>query len=260
MDLQAPTYALIEVRKHDRRLCFLEPGKDLTLAYSQKKGEKQVTYGGVLAKETEFINQGNYATTPISYKDTDVKKAAQKADSVLALNLRKVETIPFSKTFKEWEAKRQKVETFAALLRFPVYSLMRDSNVTERNAYLKVLRDHLAPDSTYLSIPAYREALEQYVRRLVSFKKVKEDAQTETRLKCIFENITEPSAVAFTVDQTLFHMIGNEKYEKIYRQYVKDPARLALYNEACTCRNLSQPDAPPQICTSSHSDSQTLSA
>ena len=57
MDLQAPTYALIEVRKHDRRLCFLEPGKDLTLAYSQKKGEKQVTYGGVLAKETEFINQ-----------------------------------------------------------------------------------------------------------------------------------------------------------------------------------------------------------
>ena len=50
MDLQAPTYALIEVRKHDRRLCFLEPGKDLTLAYSQKKGEKQVTYGGVLAR------------------------------------------------------------------------------------------------------------------------------------------------------------------------------------------------------------------
>lgn len=69
---------------------------------------------------------------------------------------------------------------------------MRDSNVTERNAYLKVLRDHLAPDSTYLSIPAYREALEQYVRRLVSFKKVKEDAQTETRLKCISKTSLNP--------------------------------------------------------------------
>lgn len=244
LDLLAPAYALIEVRKYDRRLCFLEPGKELTLAYSQKKGEKAVTFGGNLGKETEFINQGNYSFTPVNHGDSDVEKAVRKADSVLALNLQKVNNIPFPQTFKEWEAKRQKVETFIALLRFPVHSLMRDSHVTKRTAYLEVLRNHLAPDSTYLSIPAYREALEQYVRRLVSFKQVKEDDRIETRLACIFENISEPATVAYMVDQTLFNTAGNEKYEKLYRQYVKDPKRLALYNEACKKMDRIAPGQP----------------
>lgn len=245
LNLQAPTYALIEVRKHDRRLCFLEPGKDLTLTYSQKKGEKQVIYGGKLGKETEFLHQGNYSFIPINSKDTNIKKTIQKIDSVLALNLRKVEDIPFSKTFKAWETKRQKVESFVALLRFPSYSLIRDTNVVERMVYLAELRNRLALDSTYLSIPAYREALEQYVRRLVYFKQVNEDAQTEARLECIFENITEPSTLAYMVDRTLFHILGNAKYEKLYRQYVRDSTRLALYNEACKKMDRI---APGQLC------------
>lgn len=242
LNLQAPTYALIEVRKYDRRLCFLEPGKDLILTYSQKKGEKQVTYGGELGKEAEFIYQGNYSLISITYKDKNVREIEHKVDSVLAVNLRKVENIPFSKTFKKWEAKRQEVETFAALLRFQVHFLMQDT--AERAAYVEALRNHLAPDSTYLSIPAYREALEQYLRRLASFKKAKDVLAPDLRLECIFENITEPATVAYMVDQTLFNLAGNKKYEKLYHQYVKDPIRLGLYDEACKKMDRIAPGQP----------------
>lgn len=251
LDLSAPTYALVEVRKYDRKLCFLEPGKDLTVTYSQKKGEKQVTYGGASGKEAEFLNQGNYSFISINSTERDVQKAARKVDSILEVNLRKVETIPFSATFKEWEAKRQHTEAFAALLRFPIYSLMPDSASTERTEYLNLLHDQLATDSTYLSIPSYREALEQYVRRLISFSRQDSTMPegndlADARLNVIFANITEPAALAYIIDQTLFHLAeqGIEKYEQIYRQHVKDPARLALYNEACKKADRIAPGQP----------------
>ena len=250
MDLNAPTYALVEVRKYDRKLCFLEPGKDVTFTYSQKKGEKQVTFGGASGKENDFLNQGKYYSfIPILPTDKEIQAATRKADSVLAENLQKVEALPFSQTFKEWEAKRQQAEEFAALLRFSTFSFQKDMNGTERAAYLKILGEKLATDSTYLSIPAYREALEQYVRRLTTLDNtgnLEGTARADARLKAIFANVNEPTTVAYLVDQTLFPWAdqGIDKYEQIYREHVKDPARLALYNEACKKADRIAPGQP----------------
>lgn len=260
IDLQAPTYALVEARKLERKLCFLEPGKELTLDYSMKKGEKEITYGGTLGEEAKVLNQPKfYAFTPINYLDKDIQKAARKADSVLDANLKKLEGTAFSKTFKQWEAKRLRVEALAALQRAPL---------ADTAAYVAIIGERIAAcDSTYLSIPAYRQVLDQYIRKLVSINRkgkalLEGTDLADMRLACIFEYVKEPAAQGFLVDETLFHLgdLGIKKYEDIYNRYVKDPERLAAYAEAC---QKAKRIAPGQPCpdfrfADNHGDTVTL--
>ena len=118
-------------------------------------------------------------------------------------------------------------------------------------AYLDMLKGRQVEDSTYLSIPAYREMLDQYVRLLVRTKYgVKRSLEgtdlADARLDCIFSTFSEPSVVGFLVDKTLFHFSeqGIERYEQLYNQYVKDPQRLALFAEACKKADRIAPGQP----------------
>lgn len=230
LDLQEPTYATIEVRKHDRRLVYLEPGKDLTLSYSMKKGEKEVDFAGELAKENRFLAQnGFYSFVPVNYKDRDIRQAARRADSVLAVNRQKLKEVSLSDMFKTWENKRLEVDVCAALLRAPL---------VDTALYLQTIQEKMGMDSSYLSIPAYREFLEQYVRMWVRVNGDKSYEGTELadrRLDCIFRNFEDPATLSYLVDKTLFHFgtSGIEKYKELYNRYVKDPARLALFADAC---------------------------
>lgn len=230
LELQEPTYATIEVRKYDRRLVYLEPGKDLTLSYSMKTGEKEVSLTGELAKENQFLAQnGFYSFIPVNYRDRDIRQAARKADSVLGVNRQKLKEASLSNTFKTWENKRLEVDVCAALLRAPL---------VDTTLYLQTIREKMVMDSTYLSIPAYREFLEQYVRMWVRVKGDKLYEGTELadkRLACIFENFKDPAMLSYLVDMTLFHYgtSGIEKYKELYNRYVRDTARLALFADAC---------------------------
>lgn len=257
LDLKKPTYATVNVRKYDKRLCFLEPGKDLTFSYSMKKGEKDVAYDGDLAPVAQFLNQNDfYAITPINYLSKNIVATVQKADSILSENMKKLENTSYSATFKEWEAKRLQAEEFAALLRAPLL---------DTNAYLSTLNNKLSTDSTFLDIPAYRDALDQYIRRLVSISqkgKILEGTNlADARLKCIFENIKEPAAISYLVDLTLFHLgeSGIEKYEQIYNRYVKDPERLARYTEACKKADRIAPGQPCPDFSFQNNQGETIS-
>lgn len=258
LDLKAPTYATVEVRKYDRRLCYLEPGKDLSLSYSMKKGEKAVTFDGALAPENRFIYQNDYLPYRLDYQERNPQKNVRTIDSVLAVNLQKVAESDQSATFKEWESKRIQVEALNALMRVPLM------NAPD---HVKLLTERINRDSTYLSIPAYREALDQYIRKCVSADRqggrIPEGAGlADIRMKYILENISEPAARSYLVDITLFHFgeQGIERYDRLYNQYVTDPERLALYAEAC---KKAERIAPGQPCpdfrfADNHGDTVTL--
>lgn len=244
LDLESPTYATIYVRKYDGRLCFLEPGKDLSLSYSVKPKEKEVVYGGKLARENEFLNQnGFYSGVAINGRNNDMQEFAHRIDSALVANRHKLEETDFSKTFKQWESKRLAVNSSLKLLRM---------HAVDTSLYLQIVREHMAEDSTCLAIPAYRELLDQYIRMLVrvkskSTKMFEETELADRRLECIFENMKDPAVLSYLVDITLFHFgaDGIEKYNSLYRQYVRDLERLALFAEAC---KKAEKIAPGQPC------------
>ncbi|MEY8592090.1 TlpA disulfide reductase family protein [Butyricimonas hominis] len=243
LELKEPAYAKITVRKYDSKLCFLEPGKELTLAYSQKKGEKEIVYGGTLGEENQFLNQVKfYDGVCVDYKNHNVQVIARRADSVLAVNKAKLEKTSYSATFKAWEGKRLQVETWFPVLR---------TRELDTAVYLQTIRQCFVEDSTYLSLPNYREFLEQYVRTLVRLghgtkSTLEGEDWADARLKMIFDNFQEPAIVGYLVDVTLFHFAerGIERYEKIYNQHVKDAARLALYAEACKKADRIAPGQP----------------
>ncbi len=243
LELKEPAYAKITVRKYDSKLCFLEPGKELTLTYSQKKGEKELVYGGTLGEENQFLNQVKfYDGVRVDYKNHNVQVIARRADSVLAVNKAKLAKTSYSATFKACEGKRLQVETWFPVLR---------TRELDTAVYLQTIRQCFVEDSTYLSLPNYREFLEQYVRTLVRLghgtkSTLEGEDWADARLKMIFDNFQEPAIVGYLVDATLFHFAerGIERYEKIYNQHVKDAARLALYAEACKKADRIAPGQP----------------
>ena len=243
LELKEPAYAKITVRKYDSKLCFLEPGKELTLTYSQKKGEKEIVYGGTLGEENQFLNQVKfYDGVRVDYKNHNVQVIARRADSVLAVNKAKLAKTSYSATFKACEGKRLQVETWFPVLR---------TRELDTAVYLQTIRQCFVEDSTYLSLPNYREFLEQYVRTLVRLghgtkSTLEGEDWADARLKMIFDNFQEPAIVGYLVDATLFHFAerGIERYEKIYNQHVKDAARLALYAEACKKADRIAPGQP----------------
>lgn len=243
LELKEPAYAKITVRKYDSKLCFLEPGKELTLTYSQKKGEKELVYGGTLGEENQFLNQVKfYDGVCVDYKNPNIQVIARRADSVLAVNKAKLAKTSYSATFKACEGKRLQVETWFPVLR---------TRELDTAVYLQTIRQCFVEDSTYLSLPNYREFLEQYVRTLVRLghgtkSTLEGEDWADARLKMIFDNFQEPAIVGYLVDATLFHFAerGIERYEKIYNQHVKDAARLALYAEACRKADRIAPGQP----------------
>ncbi|GEM_PF-1523765 len=244
LDIKSPVYATISTRKFESKLCFLEPGKDLILTYSMKPGEKEIKYSGALAKEAEFLNQGNfYNRVVFNVVNGGIQSYVNTSDSILLVNQQKLNETAFSKTFKQWENKRLLTNSLLQLLR--VYT--KDTTL-----YLQTLRERVIDDSTFMAIPAYREFLDQYIRLLVrmtskSTRLFEGTELADRRLECIFENMKDTAVLSYLVDITLFHFgaHGIEKYNNLYRQYVQDPERLALFAEAC---KKAEKIAPGQPC------------
>ena len=200
-------------------------------------------YRGTLGEENQFLNQVKfYDVVRVDYKNPNIQVIARRADSVLAVNKAKLEKTSYSATFKAWEGKRLQVETWFPVLR---------TRELDTAVYLQTIRQCFVEDSTYLSLPNYREFLEQYLRTLVRLghgtkSTLEGEDLADARLKMIFDNFQEPAIVGYLVDATLFHFAerGIERYEKIYNQHVKDAARLALYAEACKKADRIAPGQP----------------
>lgn len=244
LDIQSPVYATVNARKFESKLVYLEPGKDLKLSYSMKPGEKEIRYSGSLAKETEFLNQINfYSRGGVQVATGGILAYVNTSDSILMVNRQKLEGTSFSKDFKQLENKRLQVNSLLQLLRV----FTRDTAL-----YLQTVRERVIDDSTFMAVPAYREFLDQYIRMQVraksNTKRLLEGTElADRRLECIFENMKDPAVLSYLVDITLFHFgaDGIERYNNLYRQYVQDPERLALFAEAC---KQAEKIAPGQPC------------
>lgn len=244
LDLKSATYATISTRRLDSKLCFLEPGKDLVLTYSMKPGEKEIVYGGALAEEAKFLNQGKfYNMVSFNAMKEGLPSFLHKSDSILVVNQQKLDETTFSRTFKQWENKRLLTNLLLQLLRV---------HTKDTTLYLQSLREKFIADSTFLAIPAYREFLDQYIRMLVrmdskSTRLFEGTELADRRVKCILDNIEEPALRGYLIDITLFHLgdQGIEKYKNLYNEYVKDPERLVLFAEAC---KKAEKIAPGQPC------------
>ncbi len=244
LDIKSPVYATVSTRKYESKLVFFEPGKDLKLSYSMKSGEKEIKYSGALAKEAEFLNQGNFYNRIVpNVANKGIQTYVNTSDSILMVNRQKLDGTTFSTNFKQLENKRLLTNSLLQLLR--VYT--KDTTL-----YLQTLRERMIDDSTFMVIPAYREFLDQYIRLLVrmtskSTQLFEGTELADRRLECIFENMKDPAVLSYLVDITLFHFgaHGIEKYNNLYRQYVKDPERLASFTEAC---KKAEKIAPGQPC------------
>lgn len=124
-----------------------------------KSGEKEIKYSGALAKEAEFLNQGNFYNRIVpNVANKGIQTYVNTSDSILMVNRQKLDGTTFSTNFKQLENKRLLTNSLLQLLR--VYT--KDTTL-----YLQTLRERMIDDSTFMVIPAYREFLDQYIRLLV---------------------------------------------------------------------------------------------
>ena len=247
IDLDQPAYVTVHFSKLDSRLCYLEPGCELVLHYTMPEGSKSLTFDGSLARENKYVQNVRWNISK-RYGRISVSEMLATSDSLKALDIKQLDSQSLNSTFKQWEERRIEVNALSRLLRMHI--------VTDTTAYLSALGKRMEKDASWMRIPAYRHLLDQYVRMLVRMngngKSVPEGEQlADMRVKLILENLHQPDIVGYLIDITLFHLasMGIQRYNDIYHKYVRDTARLALYDKAAKAADKIAPGKPcPDFC------------
>lgn len=240
--MDMPAYVTVYFSKLDGRMFYIEPGKQLVLKYQLSEDSKSLTLSGDLAAENQYLRSLKWAGPLPFSRDRSLQSFMQKSDSLTAIDRTRLDSQPFSSTFKEWERKRIELHAMERLLR--VYT---KDTVT----FLSLLKDRMVKDATWLRIPEYLRLADQYIRLLVRFgsdpKKMLEGEElADKRLECIKTHVPQPDIAGYLVDITLFHLaeLNIPRYNELYHRYVKDPQRIALY-EAVTQKAASMAAGKP---------------
>lgn len=247
IDMDKPAYVTVYFSRLDSRLCYLEPGKDLVLKYSMQQGGKSLVCGGSLAKENTWILNHKWAgPLPFSPNRT-VDQSIAGIDSLAAIDLQRLKAQGFSKTFSEWEQRRIETHALEQMLRIH----------TKDNATLKArLKARVVKDGDWLRIPSYMHLADQYIRLLVRMDTgtrttLEGEALADKRMSCIEENVSQPDIRGYLTDITLFHLgeMNIGRYNALYRKYVRDSRRLALYDAATKkAQNIAKGKPCPDFC------------
>ena len=216
--LTGATFATVELKRSTKRTIYLEAGKDLSLSYDLGEGAKKVSFEGELAQESAFLQDNNfYAKNPLVPRERRFEVLLRRTDSVAEINARQLAETNFSETFKSWEKRRLTAEHLNRILRL---------SFIHSDACQQTVKERFVEDSNYLKVPEYLELLDQYVvRRLIR-------TSNRPAIEIILENVSDDAVRSYLVDQVYFTRTQPRDRE-IYRQFVKDPKRLAAYATAC---------------------------
>ena len=219
--------ATVKYGKYDSRVVYLEPGKVLDIAYGCERSNKYFTITGDLQAENEFlVNYDFYARLPIksALAPAEMKK---QADSVMQINLQRLEETAFSEPFKELQKKQLLLQTGNWI--------NRSFRITDTLGYIKAMQAYMPEGAGWMEIPGYLEYMKGAVRRLGMLSYPGEDRE-KAGVQYVLKNIHEPGIRTYLLDLNIMPILtvdgiaGNEKYVDIYRENITDTAYLAKLN------------------------------
>lgn len=230
VNLDSPAYVTLFFSRFDSRLCYVEPDRHIEVSYSVPEGSKFLSFCGDLAKENAYLQKARWARPASLFGRYTPEQQLARVDSLLSVNLSNIEATNFSPTFKAWEGRRAETESLREILS----SMLSPDSVT-----LAALDTRFVKDASYQHIPEYLTVMDRFIRlwtRLYSHSKAmpEGEALADIRLQCIHDHVRQPDIAGYLVDISLFHLaeLGISRYKDTYHQYVKNPARLALYDAA----------------------------
>lgn len=228
VDIDTPSYITLYFSRFDSRLCYIEPGRHIEVSYSMPEGSKSLSFTGDLSRENTYLQQARWAWSVPRRGRISPSQLLARTDSLLSVNLSNIHATDFSTTFKEWECRRAYTESLREILSGMLFS----DSLT-----LSSLESRFVKDASYLRIPEYLTVMDRYVRmwtRLYAHSKSIPEGEdlANLRLRSIREHVKQADIAGYLVDITLFPLaeLGIERYHTVYHEYVKDPARIALYD------------------------------
>lgn len=216
--------ATVKFGKYDSRVVYLEPGAELEVAYNCDRDNKYFTVSGDLQAENDFLAKHDfYARLPIQLAPS-MDETAKQADSVMQINLRRLQETSFSKVFKELQKKQLLLQTGSWL--------SRSFLIKDTIGYVKMVQDYMPQGDGWMEMPGYCDYMKAAVRRL-SMLQYPGEGREEAGVRYTLEHVQEPETRAYLLDLNIMPILlmhgiaGNEKYVDIYRENIADSAYLA---------------------------------
>lgn len=249
LPLDHPVLATVQLGKFDKRIVYMEPGKELTISYDFGQKEKEFTVSGALEAENKFLATPKfYAPLPMPAIKSPMPVILAQADSVMQINKGRLAETQFSESFKQLQEAQLEVQLGEWFGRF---FLIQDTV-----GYIQAIQQHMPEGAQWLEIPGYCDFMKNAVRRLERLQYKGEDDEREAlSVKYILEHIQEPNIRAYLLDLSIMPILtvegiaGNEEYVEIYRQNITDSARLAkLENVIKTFDKIAAGQPCPDFC------------
>lgn len=243
LSIDRPVYAEIQLEKYEKNVVYLEPGAQLEIAYSCKRGEKYMNVSGDLQKENETLHGKHYGKIAGKIALNDIKAYLVQADSLRDENRKVLERLPLSKDFKRLEA-----------VRIGIGGNMRLVNTTpykDADIYVEELRSRMEENPDWLVIPEYCDFMKRAVERLATLRNPghMDEMREMKSVPYILDSIRQPELKAYLLDVNIMRILsggiaGNEKYVEIYRQYCTSPQCVAKMDAICKKFEKTMPGYP----------------
>lgn len=257
LPLDHPVLATVQFGKFDKRVVYMEPGKDLTISYNFGEGEKVFTVTGSLEAENKFLApQKFYAPLPMPALRSPMSTIVGQADSVMQINKERLAETELSQSFKQLQEAFLKLQVGEWLNRFFM--------IQDTAGYIQALQQYMPEGEQWLEIPGYCDFMKSAVRRLGLLQyKGKPEEREALSVKYVVEHIQEPAIKAYLLDLNIMPILtvhgiaGNEEYVEIYRQNITDSARLAkLENVIKTFDKIAAGHPCPDFCMKDINDKE----
>lgn len=216
--------ATVKYGKYDSRVIYVEPGAELEVAYNCDRDNKFFTVSGDLQAENDFLAKRDfYARLPIQLAPS-MDETAKQADSVMQINLRRLQETPFPEAFKELQKKQLLLQVGSWL--------NRSFLIKDTVGYVKMVQDYMPEGEEWMEMPGYFDYMKTAVRRL-SMLQYPGEGREEAGVRYTLEHVQEPETRAYLLDLNIMPILlvhgiaGNEKYVDIYRENIADSAYLA---------------------------------
>lgn len=247
--VEHPVLATVRFGKFDKRIVYMEPGKEMDIIYNCGRDKKGFAVEGDLKAENDFIlKPGFYLPLTKQFFKVPVAVSMQYADSVMQINRQRLENAPLSEAFKELQLAQLQLRTGEWLNRIFF--------ITDTANYIKAMQQYMPQDESWMEIPGYCDFMKNAVRSLGKLMYNGGDADREANaIRYVLENIQEPSIKVYLLDLNIMPLLtvngveGNEKYVDIYRQYITDTVRLGDLDKVIAMYKKTAAGAPcPDFC------------
>lgn len=235
-----PQYATMKYGYYTRQL-YLEPDKDLSVAFDTKKFNEGVTFTGKDIAINNYLNNHRFAVA--GFEDTAKPEAAflQKLDSVYNANVTYLKKTTLPATFKQKEEVRLKYFSYELLPWYKTYYeyLNKVKDFTPSDAYYQKVKSLSTIDATLLVYPEYKKFI-SYAVLGEAFKGKAADDYNKAFIDYVSANVKDPKVLEFLADNYIYGQVsgrgvdGADELIAYYHKVVKNPKLTKRFDDICT--------------------------